>query len=106
MGDKELPIQVTTIALNNQEDNEGYPQQEQEIGVDKLQIMQFVPTSTGQDTIFAKIQRYSFFTLTYLASTWEVMYFGEASIKSNFEIPKIHHGDTVTWRNGDILLKK
>ena len=35
----------------------------------KLQIMQFVPTSTGQDTIFAKIQRYSFFTLTFLAST-------------------------------------
>ena len=47
MGDKELPIQVTTIALNNQEDNEGYPQQEQEIGVDKLQIMQFVHTTQG-----------------------------------------------------------
>ena len=47
MGDKELPIQVTTIALNNQEDNEGYPQQEQEIGVDKLQIMQFVRTTQG-----------------------------------------------------------
>ena len=57
MGDKELPIQVSTIALNNQEDNEGYPQQEQEIGVDKLQIMQFVHTTTGQDTIFAKIQK-------------------------------------------------
>ena len=47
MGDKELPIQVTTIALNNQEDNEGYPQQEQEIWVDKLQIMQFVHTTQG-----------------------------------------------------------
>ena len=51
------------------------------MGGDKLQIMQFVPTSTGQDNIFAKIQKYSFFTLTYLASTWEVMYFVEASIK-------------------------
>ena len=47
MGDKKLPIQVTNIALNNQEDNEGYPQQEQGIGVDKLQIMQFVHTTQG-----------------------------------------------------------
>ena len=41
MGDKELPIQVTTIALNNQDDNEGYPQQEQEIGVG--QMGNFIP---------------------------------------------------------------
>ena len=48
MGDKRLPIQVSTIALNNEIEERGIStKQEQEIGVDKLQIMQFVHTTQG-----------------------------------------------------------
>ena len=65
--------------------------------------MQFVPTSTGQDNKFAKIQKYSFFTLTYLASTWEVMYFVEASIKvvSKFKNPSLEVLYHITYHSSN-----
>ena len=55
MGDKRLPIQVSTIALNNEIEERGIStKQEQEIGVDKLQITQFVHATTGQEHYLCK----------------------------------------------------
>ncbi len=52
------------------------------MGENKLQIMQFVPSSTGQGNIFARMQRYSFIHTHVLGiDMGSHVFFGEASIK-------------------------
>ena len=50
-------ISVYYCSQQRRRETTGRSLTEQEMGGDKLQIMQFVPTKTRQDAIFAKIQK-------------------------------------------------
>ena len=95
MGDKGLPIQVSTIALNNKrrEEKKGYPQnRNRKLGLTNYKLCSL---STLQQGRTLSLQRYKDTPFSH-SRTWhqhgKSCIFGEASIKnSNIEIPKIHH---------------